>query len=81
MFSLKLTHSDCAAAKFYTNTFEWKFQIPSAGIPATKMQTFTAPGDIFPDEGVISKVDEISGSGAARFYINVDNLQAAMDVG
>lgn len=45
------------------------------------MQTFTAPGDIFPDEGVVSKVDEIPASGAPKFYINVDDLKAAIDVG
>jgi predicted enzyme related to lactoylglutathione lyase len=44
------------------------------------MQTFTAPGDIFPDEGVVSKVDEIPKSGAPKFYINVDDLKAAIDV-
>ena len=44
------------------------------------MQTFTAPGDIFLDEGVISKVEEIPKSGAAKFYINVNDLQAAIDV-
>ena len=54
--------------------------MPSAGIPADKMQTFTAPGDIFPDEGVVSKVDEIPKSGAPKFYINVDDLKAAIDV-
>ncbi|PMD49376.1 uncharacterized protein K444DRAFT_622936 [Hyaloscypha bicolor E] len=43
------------------------------------MQTFTAPGDIFPDEGVVSKVDEIPKSGAPKFYINVDDLKAAID--
>ena len=55
--------------------------MPSAGtIPSTKMQTFTAPGDIFPDEGVVSKVDEIPKAGAPKFYINVDDLSAAIDV-
>jgi hypothetical protein len=43
------------------------------------MQTFTAPGDIFPDEGVVSKVDEIPKVGA-KFYINVDDLKAAIEV-
>lgn len=43
------------------------------------MQTFTAPGDIFPDEGVVSKVDEIPKNGA-KFYINVDDLKAAIEV-
>lgn len=44
------------------------------------MMTFTAPGDIFADEGVMSLVDEIPASGAAKFFVNVNNLGAAMDV-
>lgn len=43
------------------------------------MQTFTAPGDIFPDEGVVSRVDEIPKAGV-KFYINVDDLKAAIEV-
>nr|A0A5C1RFE1.1 RecName: Full=Glyoxylase-like domain-containing protein; AltName: Full=Ascochitine biosynthesis cluster protein 10 [Ascochyta fabae]QEN17978.1 glyoxylase-like domain-containing protein [Ascochyta fabae] len=67
------------AAKFYSDTFGWKFQAPANGtIPASKMQTFTAPGDIFPDEGVVSKVEEIPKSGA-KFYINVDDLKATIE--
>jgi hypothetical protein len=44
------------------------------------MQTFTAPGDIFPDEGVVSKVNDIPKSAAPKFYINVDDLKAAIEV-
>lgn len=74
-------HWNYIAAKFYTETFGWEFQTPAVGtIPATKMMTFKAPGDIFSDEGVMSKVDEIPKSGAAKFFINVDSLDTSMDV-
>lgn len=74
-------HCNFIAAKFYTETFGWEFQKPAVGtIPAEKMMTFKAPGDIFTDEGVLSKVEEIPKSGAAKFFINVDSLETTMDV-
>ncbi|KAJ4363897.1 Glyoxylase-like domain-containing protein [Neocucurbitaria cava] len=68
------------AAKFYSETFGWKFQAPSAEISASEMQAFTAPGGNMPDEGVVAKVEEIPKVGAAKIYINVDDMQAAIDV-
>lgn len=44
------------------------------------MMTFEVPGNIFSDGGIVSLVDEIPKSGAAKLYINVDDMQAAMDV-
>ena len=44
------------------------------------MMTFETPGNIFSDGGVVSLVDEIPKSGAAKIYIYVDDMKAAMDV-
>lgn len=41
--------------------------------------TFEAPGSIFTDGGVVSLVDEVV-KGDVKLYINVDDMQGAMDV-
>ena len=43
------------------------------------MMTFEAPGAIFTDGGVVSLVDEVM-KGGVKLYINVDDMQGAMDV-
>ncbi|PMD31600.1 hypothetical protein L207DRAFT_640849 [Hyaloscypha variabilis F] len=76
---IEIPATDVARAKFYTSTFGWKFEAPQAAhVPASKMMTFEAPGNIFTDGGVVSFVEEIP-SGGAKLYINVEDMGGAMD--
>lgn len=44
------------------------------------MMTFEAPGNIFSDGGVVTLAEEIPTAGAAKVYVNVDDMKSAMDV-
>jgi hypothetical protein len=61
-------------------TFNWTFEAPQAAhLDSSKMMTFSAPGTILSDGGVVTLVNELP-KGGVKLNINVDDMQVAMDV-